>query len=274
MSEIGLLATLNLARPATARAAEDSEEAEMRRATAMFSAAFDAKTVEEEEAQWTAILEAYQCGPESGGWKVDACARAVGNRGNARSRMGKLDAALDDYAASIELAPDANEPRLNRGAALEAMGRYADAIDDYRFVLSRDNADPVAHNNLGNALMGLSEYGQARGEFHEAVRLAPEFSFAATNEAVAAFQLGDDTAAFRTWRSLLRRYPSGLDDARAALAAALWAVGETAQAEDQLSRVDDVRYKDKDWRLKFRRWPPRLEAAMDALIKVRPMSGE
>ncbi len=43
-------------------------------------------------------------------------------------------------------------------------------------------------------------------------------------------------------RSLLRKYPN-FPDMRAALAAALWGVGEEAKAESEWQRVDDPRYR-------------------------------
>lgn len=245
-----------------------SEADELRVASSMFASALDAPDVREEERLWTEILDRYGCNSTPTGWRADACARAVGNRGNARSRQGKLEAALQDFEQSINLAPESNDPRVNRGATLEALGRFDEAASDYLFVLERDPNDPVAHNNLGNARLAMGEYEQARASYHKASTLAPQFSFAANNEAIASFQLGDDTFAFRSWRSLLRKYP-GFDDARAALAAALWATGEAAKAEDELARVDDMRYRDKAWREKYRRWPPRLESAMVAMLELR-----
>lgn len=40
--------------------------------------------------------------------------RALGNRGNARTRQGRLNAALGDFNAAIELCPWAVDPVLNR----------------------------------------------------------------------------------------------------------------------------------------------------------------
>ena len=54
------------------------------------------------------------------GWEADGKgggglrSRALGNRGNARTRQGKLDAALGDFNAAIELCPWAVDPVLNR----------------------------------------------------------------------------------------------------------------------------------------------------------------
>jgi tetratricopeptide (TPR) repeat protein len=58
---------------------------------------------------------------------ADVVGRAYGNRGNARSRQGKLQAALADYNTSIQLCPWSVDPVLNRGVALEALGRFEGA---------------------------------------------------------------------------------------------------------------------------------------------------
>jgi hypothetical protein len=80
-------------------------------------------------------------------------------------------------------------------------------------------------------------------------------------------QVGQDNAAIKEMRTLLRRFPD-FQDMRAALAAALWAAGAQAQAEEEWSRVEDPRYRDEKWLEEGRRWPPRLAADLGALLRV------
>ena len=68
-------------------------------------------------------------------------------------------------------------------------------------------------------------------------------------------------------RNLLRKFP-GFDDMRAALAAVLWARGMEAEAENELLRVEDTRYKDIAWIKYNRRWPPRLQSDISSLLKI------
>lgn len=56
---------------------------------------------------------------------------------------------------------------------------------------------------------------------------------------------------------------------RAALAAALWADGLEDQAENAWLRVDDPRYRNREWLRSQRRWPPALADALDALLSIR-----
>ena len=104
--------------------------------------------------------------------------------------------------------------------------------------------------------------------YARAMVLAPEFSFTVANHAAVLYQLGRDADAMREWRRLTRRYPA-FDDARAGLAAALWAAGDRAAAEGELSRIDDIRYKNVQWLQNERRWPPRLVEASKALLVLK-----
>ena len=255
----------------------DGTDAKVREAVALFQGALGASTVEEEERLWTAVIDRFgkeaeaqaAAGAEGkGGGLLDVVARAWGNRGNARSRQGKLESALQDYGESMRLAPYAVDPYLNRGAVLEAMGRFDDAIEDYTAVLESSPDDPAAWNNLGNAEMGRGNYAEGRRAFERAVQLAPgsTFAFAELNLALSEYEVGvtarDKGAAVKRVQNLLRRYPTGFDDARAALAAMLWDQGLEARAEDEWLRVDDPRYRDAAWLASNRRWPPSIANAL------------
>lgn len=65
-----------------------------------------------EEELFTRVIDQY--GDSDAKWKADVVGRALGNRGNARSRQGRLDEALSDYNQSIELCPWSVDPVLNR----------------------------------------------------------------------------------------------------------------------------------------------------------------
>lgn len=69
--------------------------------------------------------------------------------------------------------------------------------------------------------------------------------------------------------TLLRRY-ADFDDMRAALAAALYALGFPGDAETQWLRVEDPRYKDARWLAGERRWPPRLRQDMASFLALSP----
>mmetsp|Transcript_10578 Transcript_10578/g.15784 ORF Transcript_10578/g.15784 Transcript_10578/m.15784 type:complete len:129 (+) Transcript_10578:651-1037(+) len=119
---------------------------------------------------------------------------------------------------------------------------------------------------LRNANMGLERYDKAVQYYSQAVALAPEFSFAQANRAVAMYASGDKSGATRQMRALLRRYPD-FDDMRAALVASLWSQGLTDNAQTEWLRVGDERYNSVEWLVKDRRWPKPLLQDMRAFLK-------
>lgn len=247
----------------------DPTDPQLRAAAQLLQDALNAPTVKEEEAIWTKIIEDY--GSLDADWVPDVVGRAWGNRGNARSRQGKLEAAITDYNKSIEICPWSADPVLNRGAVLEQLGRFDEAVRDYQSVLLANPNDLAAWNNLGNASMGLGNWEEAERCFARAAAMSSTFSFASANHCVALFQLGRTNEAIKEMRALLRRYPD-FPDTRAALVAALWSVGKEADAETNWQRVSDPRYRDVSWLKRDRRWPPALVDALQAFLQIRSVA--
>ncbi|CAK9257993.1 unnamed protein product [Sphagnum jensenii] len=244
----------------------DVDDQRLVQAATLFNKALSASTVEEEERLWTEVIDTY--GKLDAEWVSDIVSRAWGNRGNARSRQGRMEEALGDFDHSIELAPYAADPVLNRGVVLESLGRYEEAASDYEAVLSAQPNDPAAWNNLGNVQAALRRWDEALVDYGRAVRLAPEFSFAAANYALALYQVGRENEAFKQFRSILRKYPE-FPDVRAALAVSLYAQGLTAEAETNWLRMEDGRYRDRNWVRQTRRWPPRLVSELEAFLDLK-----
>ncbi|KAG1676129.1 hypothetical protein FOA52_004969 [Chlamydomonas sp. UWO 241] len=205
----------------------DPADPQLRAAANLLQEGLNATDVVQEEAIWTKIINTY--GGVDAPWVPDVVGRAWGNRGNARSRQGRLEESLNDYNTAIKICPWSGDPVLNRGVVLEALGRFDEAVVDYRAVLEAQPNDPAAWNNLGNAVAGLGKWEEATKHYGRAAALAPEFSFAQANLALANYQLGNKNEAVKSMRALVRRYPE-FPDMRAALAAALWADGLESQA--------------------------------------------
>ena len=74
---------------------------------------------------------------------------------------------------------------------------------------------------------------------------------------MATYQLGEFDKAELELRKIIRRHPM-LPDARAALTALLWSKGSLGEAESHWAAVVglDNRYKDSQWLMNIRRWPP------------------
>ena len=146
----------------------DAADPRLRAAARLLQDALSAPDVAAEERLWTRLIDEY--GADDAPWADDLVGRALGNRGNARARLGRLDAALADYDAAAARCPWAVDPILNRGVAYEALGRFDLAAEDYRAVLAAAPDDPAGYNNLANAEIGLGEWATAerhlaRGRF-------------------------------------------------------------------------------------------------------------
>lgn len=241
----------------------------LRDAAYLLQKALNADQVQEEERLWTELIDKYQ--DSDAIWKADVVGRAYGNRGNSRSRQGKMEEALTDFNKAIALCPWSVDPLLNRGVVYEALGRYDDAVVDYQAVLKAQPNDPSGWNNLGNCRMAQGAWQDAADFYGKAYKLAPGFSFAAANQSLALYQLGKTKEAIRTMKSLLRRYPD-FPDMRAALTAASWRAGELGEAESNWSRVEDPRYGDPKWLERWRRWPPQIRADLENFLNIRASS--
>ena len=187
--------------------AEEEEEAdELRRASNLFQQALNAKSVTEEENGWTRVIDAFE--GTSWAWTTELVSRALGNRGNARSRQGKLGDALEDYNKSIAMSPTAPDPLLNRGVLHETMRDFDLALQDYHRVLDLNPSDAAAYNNIGNTQMQIGEYTEAVSSLEKARALVSggSFAFADTNLAMALFLSGDTKRSFSLFRRILTRY--------------------------------------------------------------------
>jgi len=185
-------------------------------------------------------------------------AAALSNRGNIRLALGDPQGAMKDQTRAIEISPEDLDPYLNRGIAEEALQLWEDARNDYNYVLKRNPKDVSALYNLGNVMGSMNDWIAAKRLFSQAASSGNAIAMARSSEALAIYQLDDLELAERKIRLLIRKYPL-FADARAALSAILWRKGFTGEAESNWTAAAglDIRYREKDWLLNIRRWPPK-----------------
>ena len=184
---------------------------------------------------------------------------ALSNRGNIRLALGDPEGAIKDQTKAIEISPEELDPYLNRGIAEEALKRWEDASNDYKFVLKQNPKDVSALYNLGNVMGSIDNWLEAKKLFSQAATSSDNaIAMASSSEALAIYQLGNLELAEKKIRILIRKYPL-FADARAALSALLWCKGFTGEAESNWAAAAglDIRYREKNWLLNIRRWPPK-----------------
>jgi tetratricopeptide (TPR) repeat protein len=196
-------------------------------------------------------------------------ASAWSNRGNVQLALGRPEAAIADQNRAIALEPGNPDPHLNRGTAEEALGRWELAAADYRWILERDPRDASALYNLGNVEGSLGQWQEARRCFEAAAAARPGFAMARSSAALASFQAGEMEVAERELRNLIRRHPL-FADARAALTALLWRRGAGGEAESHWAAASglDPRYRQPEWLLQIRRWPPEPVHALEDFLQL------
>lgn len=101
-------------------------------------------------------------------------ADAYNNRGVTLQELNRLEEAIASFDKSIELKPDYAEANSNRGLAMQELGRLDDAIASHRRALAINPDYAAAHSNLGNALLLTGQKGEAFECHRKAVALAPQ----------------------------------------------------------------------------------------------------
>ena len=197
-------------------------------------------------------------------------AAALSNRGNVRLALGDPDGAIADQSRSIHLAPEESDPHLNRGTAEEALQDWSAAADDYLWILKRDPDDASALYNLANVRGSEGQWPEARELYGQASLARPGFAMARSSEALAAWQNGELDWAEAELRKLIRRYPM-FADARAALSGLLWRQGSRGEAESHWAAAAglDPRYRQADWLIDVRRWPPQPTSDLMAFLALQ-----
>jgi tetratricopeptide (TPR) repeat protein len=194
---------------------------------------------------------------------------ALSNRGNIRLALGDPQGAIRDQTKAIEISPEDIDPYLNRGIAEEALQHWEDASKDYNYVLKTNPKDVSALYNLGNVMGSMNNWIEAKELFSQAASSNNAIAMARSSEALAIYQLGDLELAEKKIRILIRKYPL-FADARAALSALLWRKGFSGEAESNWAAAAglDIRYREKDWLLNIRRWPPKPTNDLIAFLEL------
>jgi predicted O-linked N-acetylglucosamine transferase (SPINDLY family) len=125
---------------------------------------------------------------------------ARNNLGNALVALGRLDEALEQYAAAIALKPDSADPYVNRGRLLRGRGRLEEAVACYRQGISRMPEDAGLHTQLAEALLAQGKREEALESYRNALRLRPQAPELHSNLGNVLRDLGRFTESIASYR--------------------------------------------------------------------------
>ena len=133
--------------------------------------------------------------------------RHLTERGRGAEAAPMLDRAVEACREAIRLRPDDPVARNNLGNALHISGDRPGAIAEYREVIRLRPDDPQAPYNLGLALDDSGDRPGAIAEYREAIRRKPDYAEAHTNLGLALEASGDRPGAIAALREAIRLKP-------------------------------------------------------------------
>jgi len=118
------------------------------------------------------------------------------NRAQVYLMTGRLEEALADLDAVIEVDPNFHDHYFNRANVLRRLGRSAEAIEDYGRSLDLSPPYPEVYYNRADAKLELGDVDGALADFGRAIELDPSNVDALLNRAGLRSDLGDETGAW------------------------------------------------------------------------------
>lgn len=101
-----------------------------------------------------------------------------------------------------------NAPAVQlRGLIYAQLGHLNEAVEDFRAAVALTPDDPVAHNNLGNALRPLGQWEESLAECARALALKPDYLDAQLSRANALLDLARPEEAVAGYDRLLQQTP-------------------------------------------------------------------
>ena len=161
---------------------------------------------------------------------------ARNNLGNVLSDKGRIDDALVQFLAALELKPNYTEARNNLGNALLQTGQVDEAMAQLNQVLAINPAYAEANNNLGNALLQLGRVDEAVVHYQKALEANPTLPEAHNNLGNAYLRLGRLDMASQQYVMALELNPN-YAQAHNNLGTALTRAGRIDDAIEQYSQA-------------------------------------
>jgi tetratricopeptide (TPR) repeat protein len=151
--------------------------------------------------------------------------------------VGRLEEALEQFDAAVEINPTYAEAHLNRAIVLNDLERFDEAREAFTRAAAADqkwggevpselgNRMALAHARLGDLYVEAGKPARAVGEYEEALLLRPMFLDIRSRLAEALLEIGDPGRAGEELEKILESNPTFVS-ARVRLGVALQRLGD------------------------------------------------
>ena len=136
-------------------------------------------------------------------------------------------AAVSEWGAVVEMAPENLQARNNLGLALAQAGKLTEALAELQKAVDRNPSYAAGRNNLALVLQSMGRVDQAIDQWEIALKLNAASGAAHNNLAAALASQGQRAAALAHWRAGLRLEP----DRVTALKGAAWILATAPDAK-------------------------------------------
>jgi tetratricopeptide (TPR) repeat protein len=130
----------------------------------------------------------------------------VSEAGNEQDAVRWEEAAVADFAASIELHPQWRAYH-NQGVSLAMLGNYDEALANFEQAISLNPQYPNTRFNRAELWLELGEYGKAEQEYSAVIQLSPDDVDSRVGRGHARFYLGRFEESLQDFNDVLTRQP-------------------------------------------------------------------
>ncbi|MGF1498843.1 MAG: tetratricopeptide repeat protein [Elainellaceae cyanobacterium] len=192
--------------------------------------------------------------------------------GRLQLQLGSFEQSLDALETARQLDPEDPAALFDLGTAHFRLEDYTQSIEFIRAGLELSPAVPGAWFDLGNAYYQLGRYQEAIEAYEEAIDLQEDFWPAVNNIGLVLYEMGDVDEALEKWQEAVEITDSQEPEPQLAIAVALFAKGELAEAiaQGEAALQLDDRYGDVDF-LRQNLWGDRLLSETQTFFQLRPI---
>jgi eukaryotic-like serine/threonine-protein kinase len=156
--------------------------------------------------------------------------------GQAYEKQGRAADAEKMYRMALSARPDSVTGLMWYGTFCHLQSRYADAVRHFRRVTELDPAFPLAHSNLGGALLALGKYEEALVALEKSLALRPSAA-GYSNIGTLQFTLGRYDDARQSYEQAARLAPTDFVAWANLGDACRWVPGQGARAREAYAQA-------------------------------------